>query len=949
MALLMSSDSQALHEGSVLVVFPWCLDHIGHGNIQRILAIANYLSASGVAVDLVYQGNPYVPSREHEFAPRFRRVLRVPAWRASDDQHIVRQWTNFFGDVEPPPSNLCPGTALTVLVRGLLDAMDYTAVIGTYAWTAPIYEPLAHRALRIADVQDILYLHGERSLQATGTQSNFSMKADTEAFFWRKWDVLLAITPEEARVIEPEMRPSQILMTVPHAMRLVGLEESRGERVLYMGSDNPSNQQAVTWLLRDVWPRVRAAKPSATLRLAGLICKPISQTPFADTPGLEIAGFVEDAQRELAEAAVVVAPYLYGSGLKIKVVETAGVGRALVTTTGGIEGTGLRPDEHLLVSDDPEVFARDVVRLLDDPELRRRLTTAARDHVAATFSDDACYGPLLKLLRARAELPVTPGVIPPFVEQRLREALDSVRGQVVVWGNGSHTRALMATLERVGATVRGIVDKNATAVAQAPEGVPVMPLAALTTGDDDLVVLSSQTFEAEMWEQAEGLREAGTHVMALYRRELVSDVLQLRLRAKERERAEESWGRGRSTTGARLVIAEPSAGRSRGHFYRFTRSLRAVAPEIGADVVMAGARVSTIEGLEPEDRELLMPAFEYSHWDAVAEITEEPMRGISRFASLRVTELERLYERLTLTPNDVVVFLMANLVDVLAAGTWLARMPREKTPAVRMLFHFMPFQEAQWFKLTDLELRHAYGVGLAQLAEHCGNRLRLFAQSGALALDLTDALRWHVRSIGFPVPQRLHGASRPALSSPVRILYAGEARVDKGFGMLPGIAEALTAERDAGAITIVCQSTLSEFADDAIRAAVQKLKETRGVELIDRFLPSTEYDDLIARCDLILLPYDADQYRSRLSAIFVDAACAGVPVVVPEGTWMSRQLDEGLGAGGAFATLSPDAIATVVRQLLPTLASVKRDAHNASARAVAQHDPRAVLRALLES
>jgi glycosyltransferase involved in cell wall biosynthesis len=266
-----------------------------------------------------------------------------------------------------------------------------------------------------------------------------------------------------------------------------------------------------------------------------------------------------------------------------------------------------------------------------------------------------------------------------------------------------------------------------------------------------------------------------------------------------------------------------------------------------------------------------------------------------------------------------------------------------------MLFHFMPFQEAQWFKLTDQELRHAYGVGLAQLAEGCGNRLRLFAQSGALALDLTDALRWHVRSIGFPVPQRLHGASPPALSSPVRILYAGEARSDKGFGLLPGIAEELASERDAGSITIVCQSTLSEFADDAIRAAVQKLKETRGVELIDRFLPSTEYDDLIAGCDLILLPYDADQYRSRLSAIFVDATCAGVPVVVPEGTWMSRQLEEGLGSGGAFAALSPEAIAAVVRLLLPKLGAVKRDAHAASARAVAQHDPRAVLRALLES
>ena len=64
---------------------------------------------------------------------------------------------------------------------------------------------------------------------------------------------------------------------------------------------------------------------------------------------------------------------------------------------------------------------------------------------------------------------------------------------------------------------------------------------------------------------------------------------------------------------------------------------------------------------------------------------------------------------------------------------------------------------------------------------------------------------------------------------------------------------------------------------------------------------------------------------------------------------MSRQLEEGLGAGGAFAALSPEAIAAVVRLLLPKLGAVKRDAHAASARAVAQHDPRAVLRALLES
>ena len=69
---------------SVLMVFPWCLDRIGHGNIQRVLAMADYLSSAGIDLDVVYQGNPNVPSRETGFTA-FRRVIRVDAWRSSVD------------------------------------------------------------------------------------------------------------------------------------------------------------------------------------------------------------------------------------------------------------------------------------------------------------------------------------------------------------------------------------------------------------------------------------------------------------------------------------------------------------------------------------------------------------------------------------------------------------------------------------------------------------------------------------------------------------------------------------------------------------------------------------------------------------------------------------------------------------------------------------------------
>jgi UDP:flavonoid glycosyltransferase YjiC (YdhE family) len=99
-------------------------------------------------------------------------------------------------------------------------------------------------------------------------------------------------------------------------------------------------------------------------------------------------------------------------------------------------------------------------------------------------------------------------------------------------------------------------------------------------------------------------------------------------------------------------------------------------------------------------------------------------------------------------------------------------------------------------------------------------------------------------------------------------------------------------------------------------------------------------------CDVVLLPYDAAQYRSRLSAVFVDAACAGIPVIVPDKTWMSRQIENQLGAGVTFHSLTPECIGDAVRRAL-SQPFLKAAAHTAMARAAQRHSPEAVLATIL--
>ncbi len=928
---------------AVLMVFPWCMDRLGHGNIRRVLAMASFLSGQGFDVDLVYQGNPGVASQEASFHG-FRRTLRVDGWRSVEDQAVVRQFEAFYEGYVPVPTNMWPGTALTMLVRALVDGMDYAAVVSSYAWTAPIFDPLPRRVLRIVDLHDVIAVHGRRASEATGRPSPYSMEARTEHYLWRAWDVLLAITPEEARLVAAQARPSQAVLCVPHAVSPVEAAAGAPGTVVYAGSDNPSNRDAVGWLLDRVWPQVVARVPHARLRLVGLIAEAMAQRAAGLPPGVDLVGMVDDPVREMAAAAVVVAPYLYGSGLKIKIVEAAAAARPVVTTKVGAEGTDLRHGFELAIADTPEGFAGEVIRLLDSPDARHALGQAARRQAALRFSEAACYGALADVIRNAARNRVEPGAIPSAVEQRLIAAWEAAaRPPATIWGNGSHTRELLRRLERHGVPVRRIVDKGASTGTSSEEGLPVVPAAAFVAAADEFIVLSSQVFEAEMWQDLAAYREGGGHALALYRHELITPLLRARLGGSRVKPHAQRAQPGRRPA-RRLLVAEPSAGRSRGPFLRLARLLDAAARDL--EVVVAGARRRLLDGLEPEELALFVPAFEFAHWDLLPEAADDPWRAVARFAAFLADDLATLGSSHGLGARDVVLFHTANLVELLGAAAWLDGLSPDERPAVRFLFHFLPWQEARWLRVSEDEVIHACQLTLARIEQSTGDGLRLLAQCESLAPALEMTFNRQVWPMGFPA----EAGARPDPWDPrraPRVLYAGEARSDKGFALLPRIAERLAPRLSAGEMTLVCHAARNEFADDSVRRAIEALGRQPGVELIERFLPSREYDALVTGSDLVLLPYEPGQYRHRLSAVFVDATVAGRPVIVPDGTWMSAQIDAGRGAGERFASLAPAEIAAAVARALDRI-DVLGEAAAAAAPAVARaHDPARALAVIL--
>jgi hypothetical protein len=88
-------------------------------------------------------------------------------------------------------------------------------------------------------------------------------------------------------------------------------------------------------------------------------------------------------------AAVNVATLRIARGTQNKILESLAMGVPVVASEVAAGGVDVVPGEHLLTADTPERIADQVLRLLNDPAERHRLSRAGRSRMESNHSWDA--------------------------------------------------------------------------------------------------------------------------------------------------------------------------------------------------------------------------------------------------------------------------------------------------------------------------------------------------------------------------------------------------------------------------------------------------------------------------------------------------------------------------------------------------------------------------------
>jgi glycosyltransferase involved in cell wall biosynthesis len=281
-----------------------------------------------------------------------------------------------------------PSTAETAFFKKHLRAFRPDAILVNYCWLSPLLTGLAELPTAIL-TNDVV----SQRLACTPGLVPDPATPEGEANLLAHARHILAISEDDAAVFRHRLPQHSVIITPKAAEPQVCTNEPAPDRVLFVGGINHFNREGIQWFLAEVWPLVMAKNPRAQLHVCGGISGVVSNAPA----GVVRRGRVPNLAVEYAEASAVIVPLLHGTGVKIKLVEAASYGKAIVTTPVGLQGLGFLRSA-VVEAALPADFADGVVALLVDPLLRQKLSQNILSQVTKHLSREGSYGPVCHAL-----------------------------------------------------------------------------------------------------------------------------------------------------------------------------------------------------------------------------------------------------------------------------------------------------------------------------------------------------------------------------------------------------------------------------------------------------------------------------------------------------------------------------------------------------------------------
>ena len=277
------------------------------------------------------------------------------------------------------------------------------------------------------------------------------------------------------------------------------------------------------------------------------------------------------------------------------------------------------------------------------------------------------------------------------------------------------------------------------------------------------------------------------------------------------------------------------------------------------------------------------------------------------FQPLRRPQAFLLLRRLLRTP-DKLFLSTATRTDLLLLD-WAA--PGIIPPGkVFLYFHWLRLSERKRRFLEKIAVRQPHLVVMAPSRD-------ILARLTSCGFRNGQVVPYPVTSSATPPTITIPHRSSPQTPVPFRhLLFAGAARMDKGFAQIVKLVEFL--HHTGGTIPFVIQTSPPHHGrlEPEVCAELSRLRAIGYpyLQMLAHTLNAEQYRALFPGA-ISIQPYDRAEFAGdRVSGVTLDSLMAGAPVVVTSATLMAR-MAERFGAGIAVDDLSPESLWGAVQKI----------------------------------
>ncbi len=201
------------------------------------------------------------------------------------------------------------------------------------------------------------------------------------------YDGIVPITKEDAKFFRSLTKLP--ILPLPFGVNIDKIKiatEAKPEMALFhIGSMNwVPNEEGIKWFIDQVWPLVEKRLPQIKLYLAGR-GMPAWLTNLK-RKNIIIVGEVDNAHDFIISKAISIAPLFSGSGIRIKIIESMALGKAVISTSIGAEGINIESGKNILIANTADEFFEAISLLFSKEGLASEIGMQARQLIEQEHS-----------------------------------------------------------------------------------------------------------------------------------------------------------------------------------------------------------------------------------------------------------------------------------------------------------------------------------------------------------------------------------------------------------------------------------------------------------------------------------------------------------------------------------------------------------------------------------